>query len=209
MIERLVEGYVSAISKSLHQEFSFLKRKYREDVGVVIAEQKKAYEQNILRHSRNFQAHYRRLEEHGMGAHKEDVIAHFFTDHDKKFRNILRNQERSLAAGPLCQRVRKFTHRTTQDYLLQEEQLYSELLTLVHTRTEKIDAISKKLRFDERYDALMNKALATTLVSEVALLGPLEVLSLPLWGAYFSLKGLQDHHAHFEQWRGIKKHRIH
>lgn len=162
-----------------------------------------------MRHSRNFERHYAHLQERvGRENHKQDVIAHFFTNHDEKFHKILHNQEKSLNCGPLADRVRRMTHRTTNDYLLAEEQLYSELLTLVHTKTEKIDFIARRLLLDERYDAVTKNALTVTLASEALLLGPLEVLSLPLWGAYFGLKEIRDHHKHFEQWRSIRKHRI-
>jgi hypothetical protein len=56
--------------------------------------------------------------------------------------------------------------------------------------------------FDQKY--IFDAAIIITMVP----LGPLEVLSFPFWGTYFSLKELVKHRDNYEIWKSSEKYRL-
>ncbi len=208
-IEAYCELFLDSVSRAVHDEFSYLRRKHDEPPLPVITEQRENYK-HVQRHTHFFDSRYRVLERRvGDIPHvKEDVLAHFFTTHNKQFINLLDKQEASFGHGKLRTKLDSFLHRDYTAYLHKEEELFSELLYLLHTKNDRIEELAKKFSRDEWYEKIREGTMLTALGSEIVLLGPLEILSVPLWGVYFGMGTLEKLSHQFDDWRHIKKHRI-
>lgn len=221
-IERLVEGYLGAINISVHQEFSFLKEKFRaldnpSRLQGLIDEQRDLYERQVFRHSKNFREHYERFcEQHdistvfpGDDGLKDDVLAHFFINHDKQLHRILHAQEKSLKTNPITRYLRKVSHTRTRDYLLKEEQVYGELLLLLHTKAKSAEQLSEDFAHLDYLERIRQGSRQAAIPISAVPLGPLELVALPFWASYLSVGLLEKHNAAFSSWQQTKKHRIH
>lgn len=147
--------------------------------------------------------------------YKEGFIMHYLKEHQEKFTSVVKKQQHLLQhplKSPFEQKivdlVHKKTHSTLQDYLHQEEELYSNYLALTIQNTKTIEEFSKELHHHEVYNKCKNYILDASLAITAIPLGPLELASLPLWGAYFSLKELEKLDHNFQRWRSIEKPRI-
>lgn len=220
----------------LHKEFSYLKnkahlynRRARTQLDWLTQEQQSEF-QKIQPHIDSFERYRTILTQGLIGTtldedqekrsydlfYKEGFLIHYLQDHQQKFTSVLEKQQHHLHHHPLkspfgeeiVEFYHKKTHTTLVDYLHKEEEIYSNYLALAIQNTKTIEGFSKQQHHHEIYEQCKEYILHASLAITAVPLGPLELASLPFWGAYFSLKELETLQENFQTWRTIEKPRL-
>lgn len=218
----------------LYTELDYLKKKneaYHEknfsQISEMINSQKQLYEKEIP-HFYYFENHKQIIskelfgrdlggeESERLGAllNRDDFLIHFFTKHEKNYSNILEEQHQALWRNEegLLKKIRQVYHKGSKtrlvDFFHREEELFSEFLELYMQRAGDLQKMYNYYEHKELHDKLETYVLKGSMAVSAVPLGPLELLSLPLWGTYISMHELENLSSNFSEWRKINKARI-
>ena len=146
---------------------------------------------------------------------RDEILGIFFIDHIDEIEKILKKQEKEIKSPPKKGKIgwitEKYKSKTRQDLvglLHKEEELFSEYLSLYWTKIQDLENRSKYYKEHELYDKIKDYVLKGSVAITAVPLGPIELLSIPLWGTYLSMESIEKLNKNFEDWRKIEKPRI-
>lgn len=149
---------------------------------------------------------------------REGDLFHFIIKHVTEYFQNLKNEQVALLNednwinGNKIQKARLWfnekRHHTYLDFLKLEEKFFNEVLNLFLQRTQSLQLQIKLIEENKAREKIIQYVKTGAITITAVPLGPLEVLSVPFWGAYLSLEYLSKFRKDFKEWQRIEKNRI-
>lgn len=196
--EEYTQRVLAAVHMALHDEFRYLRNKAKSENPIPIITTQREQYHHVQRHLNFYTSHI-----HGPTYAPRDIFVRFFFHYDKPFLKSLEQQEKQFQKKPSW--LRQKLNKDYQGWLYKEEEIFSRVLALAHTKEVNVERFAKRYTREEWYDRLEQGTLAAALGSEFLLLGPLELLSVPIWGLYAGERVFEKLNSDFKKFR---KHRI-